>query len=99
MKENLEVTENDAIFAPKKNLMTMTQIILNIEDTSILPSLKTILKALKGVSLASPDDDSNISNAEDITATEGYQEAMEDKRCGRIYKAQNTEDMFKQILG
>ena len=73
----------------------MTQIILNIEDTSILPSLKTILGALKGVSLATPED----SHDNDITTSKAYQEAMEDKKCGRIYHAKNAEDMFKQILG
>ena len=35
----------------------------------------------------------------DITKTASFKEAMEDKRCGRIYQAENAEDMFKQILG
>lgn len=73
----------------------MTQIILNIEDTSILPSLKTILGALKGVSLVTSED----VNENDISKSKAYQEAMEDKQHGRIYHAKNAEDMFKQILG
>ncbi len=32
----------------------MTQIVLNIEDASLIPSLKKILGALKGVSIANP---------------------------------------------
>jgi len=77
----------------------MTQLVLNIEDASILPSLKRILGALKGVSLASPDSTQSGSIADDISQTEGYKEAMEDKRCGRVYHARSAEDMFNQILG
>lgn len=34
-----------------------------------------------------------------ITKTVGYQEAMIDKQQGRIYHAENVDDMFNQILG
>lgn len=78
--------------------MIMTQIVLNIEDASILPSLKRILGAIKGVSLVSQDNTLGPSE-EEISESSGFQEAMEDKRCGRVYHAESTEDMFKQILG
>lgn len=32
----------------------MTQLVLNIEDTSLIPSLKQILGAIKGVTIAKP---------------------------------------------
>ena len=35
----------------------------------------------------------------DIAATKGYQEAMADVREGRVYKAENADEMFTQILG
>ena len=35
----------------------------------------------------------------DITETASYKEAMEDVKAGRVYHAENTEDMFQQILG
>jgi len=35
----------------------------------------------------------------DITKTSGYRQAMEDIKEGRVYHADSTEDMFKQILG
>ncbi len=39
------------------------------------------------------------SQAEDITKTAGYLEAMENVKEGRVYKAASTDDLFKQILG
>ena len=35
----------------------------------------------------------------DVTKTEGYRQAMEDIREGRVYHAESVEDMMKQILG
>ena len=35
----------------------------------------------------------------DITQTTSYKEAMEDVKAGRVYHAENAEDMFQQILG
>ena len=34
----------------------MTQIVLNIEDASLIPSLKKILGAIKGVSISKPQN-------------------------------------------
>ena len=36
----------------------MTQIVLNIEDASLIPSLKKILGAIKGVTISMPQKDS-----------------------------------------
>ena len=78
--------------------MIMTQLVLNIEDKSILPSLKKILQALEGVSIARSVR-SRRNKSMDITKTAAYKEAMEDKAQGRVYHAESVEDMFKQILG
>lgn len=67
----------------------MTQLIINIEDKSMLPHLKKILGALNGVSIAKP-----VKNGRT-----GFEEAMEDIREGRVYKAASVKDMFSQILG
>ena len=68
----------------------MTQLTINIEDTSILPHLKKILNAIDGVSIAK-------------TATKrrksGIEESYEDVRAGRVTKCESVDDMFKQILG
>lgn len=40
-----------------------------------------------------------VASELDVTKTAGYQEAMMDKQQGRIYHAENVDDMFNQILG
>ena len=67
----------------------MTQLILNIDDPSVLPTWKKVVKAFKGVSI-------------DTAATKrrnSLDEALEDVRQGRVYKAESTDDLFKTILG
>lgn len=78
--------------------MNTTQLVLNIEDKSILPSLKRILQAIEGVSIAKPVR-TRKNKTMDITKTAAYKEAMEDKAQGRVYHAESVEDMFNQILG
>lgn len=67
----------------------MTQIVINIEDKSILPHLKKILNAIDGVSLAKPMRKKKS----------GIEEALEDIKAGRVTQANSVDDMFNQILG
>lgn len=69
----------------------MTQIVLNIEDASLLPSLKKILGAIKGVTI-----DRTIISPTDIeaekafitdTITRGFQEAQEGRFAGKNLKS------------
>lgn len=75
----------------------MASIILTVPDESMLSSIKKACLLLKGVS------DVKVQKAKkrhkDITSTEGYKEAMDDIRAGRVFHAKNTEDLFDQILG
>ena len=66
----------------------MTQLILNREDTSILPSLKKILGALSGVSIAKPQTRRRKSEME---------LALEYKAQGRVIKCKDKEDLFNQL--
>lgn len=66
----------------------MTQLTINIEDKSILPHLKKILGALNGVSIAKTSRKKN-----------GYEEAMDDIKHGRIYTASSVDQMLEDILG
>ncbi|MDE5560151.1 MAG: response regulator [Bacteroidales bacterium] len=68
----------------------MTQLILNIENVKILPSLKKILGAIEGVSIA---------QSKTVKRKSGLDEALADIEAGRIYHAESTDEMFKQILG
>ena len=67
----------------------MEQIIINVEDKSILRSLRKILNSLNGVTIAKPARKRKT----------GLDEAIEDVKEGRVYSAENSEEMFKHILG
>ena len=45
----------------------MTQIVLNIEDASLIPSLKKILGAIKGVTISMPQKDSYRVDPDEIS--------------------------------
>ena len=65
----------------------MQQITINVENPSIMPSLRRVLNAIDGISI------------EPTRRKKGIEEAEEDIRKGRVYKADSVDDMFKQILG
>ena len=58
----------------------MTQIVLNVSDASLVPSLKQILEAIKGITIdrliSNPDVESEQRFISD-TITQGYREAQE----------------------
>lgn len=69
----------------------MTQIVLNIEDASLIPSLKKILGAIKGVTI-----DKMITSSKDVeaekayiteTITKGFSEAQERRFAGKDLKS------------
>lgn len=68
----------------------MTQLIINIEDKTILPHLKKILKAIDGVSIARSEKKQKKS---------GIEESYEDVRAGRVTHCDSVDEMFSQILG
>jgi len=69
------------------NFVIMTQIILNIEDASLVPSLKQILSAIKGVTIDKLVTTKSDVEAEETfikeTITRGYQEAQEGRFAGK----------------
>ena len=64
----------------------MTQIILNIEDASLVPSLKQILGAIKGVTIGKLiSSDAEVEAEKQFiayTITMGYREAKEGRFAG-----------------
>ncbi len=82
-------------FATKRN--DMATLLVNVPDESLVSKVKQICKMLQGVTSVKVFH--APSQAEDITKTAGYREAMEDVKEGRVYKAASTDDLFKQILG
>lgn len=65
----------------------MTQLIINIEDKSILPHLKKILNAIEDVSIAKPSK----------TKKCGLEEALDDVKAGRVHSYESVDEMFKSL--
>ena len=68
-------------------LFIMEQIIINVEDKSILNSLRKILNSLNGVSIVKQKKKRKT----------GLDEAIEDVKAGRVYKARSVEDLMAQL--
>lgn len=65
----------------------MTQLVINVEDESILPSLKRILSAIEGISIIKPAKKKKS----------GLDEALDDVEKGRINHYESVEDLFKAL--
>ena len=69
----------------------MTQIVLNIEDASFIPSLKKILGAIRGVTIdrmVTPSKDAEAEKAFITeTVTRGFHEAKEGRFAGKNLKS------------
>ena len=70
--------------------MTMKQLILQFEDTRVMNRLIKVIELMKGVS---------IVNVISTPKKSGLDAALDDVKEGRVYKAESTDDLFKQILG
>ena len=65
----------------------MTQIVLNIEDESMVSGLRKILSNLKGVTIASTK-----------TQFKGtLEKAMDDVRKGKVTKVNSIQDLINQL--
>lgn len=74
------------------------QILVNIEDMSLLKDIRRAISLLKGVASVKVQKPV-VSKTRDVTQTAGFREAMEDIKHGRVYHADSVDEMFKQILG
>lgn len=73
-----------------KRNTTIKQLILQFEDARVMNRLIKVIELMKGVSIV------------DVTSTpkkSGLDAALDDVKEGRMYKAESTDDLFKQILG
>ena len=71
----------------KKMIIVMTQIVLNIEDKSLLPGLRKILSNLKGVSIARAGS----------TRKGTLSRAIEDVRKGNVTKVSSVSDLMAKL--
>lgn len=66
----------------------MTELIIEVENESILSSLKKVLSSLDGVKIRK-------NTARRKT---GIELAYEDVKAGRVFSAKNAEDLIRQCL-
>ena len=66
------------------------QLIVNVEDMSMVKDLKKAIRMLRGVTKVSMPRRKRLT---------GYEEAMRDVEEGRVYEAKSVDDMFIKILG
>ena len=71
------------------------QILVNIEDMSMLKDIKKAISLLKGV--ASVKVKRTTKKEYDITKTAGYREAMDDVKNGRVYHYDSLKDFYKEM--
>lgn len=82
----------------------MTQLVLNIEDTSLIPSLKQILGAIKGVTIdqltASHSDVESEKAFINETITKGFCEAQEGRFAGKNLNSLNelVEELRREAM-
>ena len=74
---------------------TEGQILVNIEDMSMLKDIKKAISLLKGV--ASVKVKRTTKKEYDITKTAGYREAMNDVKNGRVYHYDSLKDFYKEM--
>lgn len=78
--------------------MPPAQMVVNIEDLSVVNDVRRALRLMRGVGKVSLKKRKPAEKTLDITQTAGYREAKEDIRMGRVYRADSVEDMMRQIL-
>ena len=71
----------------KKMIIVMTQIVLNIEDKSLLPGLRKILSNLKGVSIVRASS----------TRKGTLSRAIEDVRKGNVTRVSSVSDLMAKL--
>ena len=78
--------------------MPPAQMVVNIEDLSVVNDVRRALRLMRGVGKVSLKKRKPAEKTLDITQTACYREAKEDIRMGRVYRADSVEDMMRQIL-
>ena len=65
----------------------MTQLTLQFKNASIKKRLLKVIELMNGVTVV------------DSAPRSGLDKALEDVEAGRVYKAKDVDDLFKQIFG
>ena len=76
----------------------MATIVLQVPDETLVSKVKQACKMLLGVTSVTVQRETKPKEI-DITKTAGFREAMDDVENGRVYHADDVDDLFQQILG
>lgn len=68
----------------------MTELVVQVEDASLVADLKRAIKMLRGVS--------GVTIPKRPKRT-GIEKGLDDIKKGNVYHAKNSQDLIKQILG
>lgn len=77
--------------------MPPAQMVVNIEDLSVVNDVRRALRLMRGVGKVSLKKTKPAQKTLDITQTAGYKEAKEDIRMGRVYTYASLEDFIKEM--
>ena len=78
----------------RKKKRKMATILLNVPDESLLAQLKKACQMLKGVASVKV---LKSSEENDITETDGYKEAMDDVKHGRVTHYDSVDQLFEEL--
>ena len=87
LPKSLHISETYRIFAAEK-CKVMTELVVQVEDASLVADLKRAIKMLRGVSGVT------IPKRQKRT---GLQESIEEVRTGKLYEAKDVDDLMKQL--
>lgn len=71
----------------RNELKAMTQIILQVDDSTIIPELEKTLKLLKGVTVKT------ITEIPALATVKAIKEA----KAGKVTRSKNSNEMFEQL--
>ena len=74
----------------------MATIVLQVPDEALVSKVKQTCKMLMGVTSVKVEKPASKKEM-DVTKTEGFREAMDDIKHGRVFHADSAKDMIEQI--
>ena len=69
----------------------MTQLTLQFESNAIKNHVLKIIELMNGVSVVKPQPKAKSKKC-------GLDEALDDVKAGRVYKAKDVDDLFNQLM-
>lgn len=75
----------------------MATLVLQVPDESLVSKVKQACKMLVGVASVKVQKPTSTPKTFDITQTDGYREALEDVKHGRVTEYASLEDFYKEM--